>query len=165
MANFGVKILVNKLNKISKEVEDEVKFIIEDVVKDIEIDAIRNAPSAGDNIPLNSSSISKGTQNAQKINTGINQFISSSISPNGLSGEVFIEKGATELAIYIEFGTGITAANYVPTLPTEFQEVAKKYYINGKGTIYKQPYFLPAWFKHSPTVIPRIKKAIKNIEK
>jgi len=164
MAVTGYKALMKRFEQLPKEIQEDVRDIIEDATLNIQRQAIQNAPAAGDRIPLNSSSISRGTENTQKINTGINQFIGSSINNNGLSGEVFIEAGAGPLAIYIEFGTGVSAANYVPTLDPEFQAVAQKYYINGKGTIIKQPFLLPAWFKNEPTVIPKIKKVLKDIK-
>jgi hypothetical protein len=164
MAVFGHKRLMRRFEQLPKEIQEDVRDIIEEVTLDIQKEAIQNAPAAGDRIPINSSSIERGSGNSQRINTGINQFIGASIDNNALSGEVFIESGAGPLAIYIEFGTGVSAANYVPTLDPEFQAVAQKYYINGKGTIMKQPFLLPAWFKYQPTVVPKIKKALQNIK-
>jgi hypothetical protein len=166
MAVFGHKRLMRRFEQLPKEIQEDVRDIIEEVTLDIQKEAIQNAPAAGDRIPLNSSSLERGSGNSQRINTGINQFIGASfdVQQRGLSGEVFIESGAGPLAIYIEFGTGVSAANYVPTLDPEFQAVAQKYYINGKGTIIKQPFLLPAWFKHQPTVVPKIKKALQNIK-
>lgn len=156
MAVSGLNRLMRRFEQLPKEIQEDVRDIVEETTLAIQREAIQNAPAAGDSVATQ-----YGTQ---KINTGINQFIGASISPTGLSGEVFIESGASEMAIYIEFGTGVSAANYVPTLDLEFQAVAKKYYINGKGTLIKHPFLLPAWFKHEPTVVPKIKKALENIK-
>lgn len=156
MSVKGFKELAKRFDQISAKIEDEIKFIVEDTTIEMQRDAIRNAPAAGDVVSTQHGS--------QKINTGINQFIDATFDKSGMAGEVFIKGGAVPLAIYIEFGTGISAAGYVPTLDPEFQEVAKKYYINGKGTLIKQPFMIPSWTKHSQTVVPSMKKAVKNIK-
>ena len=156
MAVSGLNRLMRRFEQLPKETQADVKDIIEEETLAIQREAIQNAPAAGDSLST--------TYGTQKINTGINQFIGASISPTGLSGEVFIEASASELAAFIEFGTGVSAANYVPTLDPEFQAIAQKYYKNGKGTLIKHPFLLPAWFKHEPTVVPKIKKALENIK-
>lgn len=156
MSVEGANKLMDRFRKLPDEVKNKVKDVIEDVIYNIHRDAVLNAPAAGDTV--------KTQYGEQKINTGINQYIGQSISKGGLAGEVFIEKGATELAIYLEFGTGVSAAGYVPTLAKEFQDIARKYYINGKGTLIKHPFLIPAWVKHEPTVIPELKKALKGIK-
>lgn len=47
-------------------------------------------------------------------------------------------------AAFIEFGTGIFAASYVPTLPQEWQKLAKTFYISGKGRGRQHPFLFPA---------------------
>lgn len=156
MAVLGAKRLSKRLEQVSKEVYEDVKDIIEETTLAIQRQAIQNAPAAGDTVAT--------TYGSQKINTGINQFIGSSIDKGGLGGSVFIEAGASELAAYLEFGTGVSAAGYVPTLDPEFQAIAQRYYINGKGTLIKHPFLLPAWFQYQPTVGPAIKKVLENIK-
>lgn len=156
MSVTGLDRLRRRFEQLPKEIQEDVKDIVEETTLAIQRQAIQNAPAAGDNLQT--------TYGTQKINTGINQFIGASIEKSGLSGEVFIEAGAGPLAIYVEFGTGVSAAGYVPTLDPEFQAIAKKYYINGKGTLIKQPFLLPAWFQYQPTVVPKIKKALENIK-
>lgn len=47
-------------------------------------------------------------------------------------------------AAYIEFGTGIYAAAYVPTLPQKWQEYARTFYVSGKGRTHEHPFLFPA---------------------
>lgn len=158
MSVSGLSRLRRRFEQLPKEIQEDVKDIVEETTLAIQRQAIQNAPAAGDSLAT--------TYGTQKINTGINQFIGAGFDAQarGLAGEVFIEAGAGPLAIYVEFGTGVSAAGYVPTLDPEFQAIAKKYYINGKGTLIKQPFLLPAWFQYQPTVVPKIKKALENIK-
>lgn len=156
MAVLGYKRLMKRFEQLPKEIQEDVKDIVEEATLNIQRQAIQNAPAAGDQLAT--------TYGTQKINTGINQFIGSSIDKGGLAGSVFIESGASELAAYIEFGTGVSASGYVPTLDPEFQAIAQRYYVNGKGTLIKYPFLLPAWFKYQPTVVPAIKKVLENIK-
>lgn len=163
----GLDRLLRRFEQLPDEIREDVRDIVEEKTLAIQLDAIRNAPAAGDTIDTMGQNIAGiQTTNRQKINTGINQFIGASfdVQSKGLSGEVFIESGAGELAAYIEFGTGISAANYVPSLSPDFQAIAMKYYKNGKGTIIKHPFLLPSWFFHQPTVVPAIKKALKSLK-
>jgi hypothetical protein len=64
--------------------------------------------------------------------------------------------------VYVEFGTGSSAAAYIPTLPKEIQEYAKQFYINGQGTMIKQPYLIPAFLRESPIFIKELEKILKN---
>lgn len=156
MSVEGLSRLMRRFEALPKEVKDDVRDIVEETTLAIQRQAIQNAPAAGDTLQT--------TYGTQKINTGINQFIGARIGGNGLSGEVFIEAGASDLAAFIEFGCGISAAGYVPTLSPDFQAMAMKFYRNGKGTLIKHPYMLPAWFQYQPTIVPKIKEALENIK-
>lgn len=148
----GTKELISYFNKLEKSIQDDVLDVIEETTLGIQREAIRNAPAAGDEL--------KTTYGTQKINTGINQYIGAKFENQGLTGTVFIESGASLLAIYVEFGCGSSAAGYVPTLPKEWQDIAKKYYINGKGTLIRQPYMLPAFFHYEPIYLKRLKEVL-----
>lgn len=133
----GLDKLKAKLNDLPKEVQDEIKLAVLDSATQIELDAIRAAP------------------------IGIKQLIDKSSYNNGFGAEVGVT-GSNLIPIYIEFGTGSSAAQYVPTLPSEIQEIAKQYYINGEGTLKKQPYLIPAFLKESPKFIEELKKILKD---
>lgn len=60
---------------------------------------------------------------------------------------------------YFEFGTGKYAAAYVPNLDEEWQVLARKYFINGKGTIPERAFMYPS----VKAVFPKMVKNINNI--
>lgn len=154
MSVKGVALTVQAFNRYAKEVQEDVKDAVEETTIAIERQAISNAPAAGE--------IVKTKYGTQKINTGINQYIFSSIKNSGYTGEIGIESGASLLSLYLEFGTGSSAAGYVPTLDPEFQTIARRYYISGKGTLIAHPFLLPAYFQHAPKLIDKIRKILKS---
>lgn len=87
----------------------------------------------------------------------------------GLRGKFFIDTGtklskrvgnSSEYAAYQEFGTGYHAADYVPTLPKEWQAFAKTFFVNGQGRVPAHPFLYPAFEKVKPLLIKRVKKAL-----
>lgn len=150
----GLSEVLRRLKQLPKDIQEEVKVVVEETTFNITLEAKRDAPSAGDKL--------KTTWGQQDNRTNISSYIQNKISPDGFTGTVFIESGATELAIYIEFGTGASAAGYVPTLPQEFQEIARRYYINGKGTLIKNPFLLPAYFKNEKLFVKSLREALKK---
>lgn len=52
--------------------------------------------------------------------------------------------GGKNYAAYVEFGTGRYAANYVPTIEPEWQEIARNYIVNKRGKLPATPYLYPA---------------------
>lgn len=153
----GIDELIIKFAKMNVNVQNEIKGIIEFNAGEIEIQAINNAPGAGDILPLSNGEI-------QKLDIGINQFIFNKLSNNGYKATIGIEKEATKLAAYIEFGTGISAAYYVPMLEPEFQKIAKSFYINGKGTIMAHPFLIPAYMKYREIFIKEIKEYAMSLK-
>ena len=155
--------LANAIDRMSREFQENVKGIVEFNLGEIETEAIRNAPGPGENIATE-----HGPERQDKIARGrnwtpISQAIGYKIDPDGYSGNVYIEGSAGEIAIYVEFGCGQSARSYLATIPAEFREVAKKFYINGKGTIINKPYLLPAYFKYQIQFVKELKQAIKNM--
>lgn len=154
MAVKGLALTLSAMRNYTKEVQEDIKDAVEETTLDIERQAINNAPAAGELV--------KTTYGYQKVNTGINQYIFSRILNNGFSGEIGIEGAASVLAIYIEFSTGSAAAGYIPTLDPEFQTIARRYYVNGRGTLIGKPYLLPAYFEHAPKLITKIRKILRS---
>ena len=115
------------LGNLGREIVTEV----EATATDVEIDAIRSAP------------IAIG-QKIQKVatNGGLNQRI---------------EVNAGKIGAYVEFGTGQSAAAIVPTLPDEWQDIARRFYINGQGKLIGAPYLYPNWAKHTVGFKDRLK--------
>jgi hypothetical protein len=147
----GLKSLENRLKRLSEKTIADVKLQVLDSATQIEQDAIRNAP----NFLL----IMGKKSDSESISVA--QFINKTPLNNGFAFDVGIE-ASNEIPIYVEFGTGTDAASYVPTLPQEIQEAARKFYVNGKGSIMKQPYLIPAFLKESPLFIAELKKILKK---
>lgn len=136
-----------------KEIEKKVVDLVDIYTGEIEQQAINNAPGAGDFI--------KTTYGSQQIQDNIRGFIYKEFSPDGLTGRVGVSSGAGKFFVYVEFSTGPDAARYIPTLPKEFQDFARRFYVNGKGTIIGQPFLLPAYFKNRNEFIKELNKLIK----
>jgi hypothetical protein len=64
-------------------------------------------------------------------------------------------------AAYVEFGTGKFAFNYVPTLPMEWQDFARLYYVNGKGRMMQHPYLYPAALENNKKLVANLKNIFK----
>lgn len=167
----GADKLIKRLGVISKQLEVDIKDIVEEVTIAIERQAISNAPIAGEQLATQSPKTIKTSRGKKVFNivgkgqknlTNINQLIGARFENNGFIGTVFVSASAGNLPIYIEFGTGSSAAGYVPSLPKWAQEIARKYYINGKGTLIKSPYLLPAYFQHSPELYRKLKDLVKR---
>lgn len=146
--------MIAAFKSLSANLQTQIKDAVEDSTKDIELAAIRKVPAAGD--PL------KTTYGFQENNTGINQLIHSIFEDQGFTGLVYVDLSASKLAAYIEFKTGQAAGAYVPTLPPEWQQVARRYYVNGRGTLIGQPYLLPAFFEQSPKLMTKIVQILKK---
>lgn len=66
------------------------------------------------------------------------------------------------MPVYLEFGTGVSAGYYVNMLPKEWQDAARKYYINGKGTTQAHSYLFPAWNARGTKYIDRVKEVLRK---
>jgi len=133
----GLSGLQKKLGSLSKEIEQEVKLQVLDSATTIQLQAIGAAPA------------------------GLKGRIDSTPQNNGFASEIGVQS-STNIPVYVEFGTGTSAAEYVPTLPKEIQEYARQFYVNGKGRIKKQPYLIPAFLRESPLFIKELEKILKK---
>jgi hypothetical protein len=134
----GTDEFIRKLNALKGAIPD-IKEELEHTATDIEISAQRDAP-----ISI-----------AQKINKVASQ--------GGLVQSIQVNAG--KLGAYVEFGTGHSAAQLVPTLEQEWQDIARKFYINGQGRLVSKPYLYPNWIRYTNGLESRLKlildKAIK----
>lgn len=112
---------------------------IEATATDVEIDAIRAAP------------------------VSIGQKISKKASQGGLQQQIEVNAGA--IGAYIEFGTGSSAAQLVPTLPDEWQAIARQFFVNGQGRLKSAPYLYPAWVRYTTGFEQRLKKIMEKAAK
>lgn len=83
-----------------------------------------------------------------------------SATPGNLSSLI---DGGSELAAYIEWGTGDFAKAYVATLPKEQQEEALRFFVTGKGHGRPQPFFFPAIMRNTPELLEAIEKELQKL--
>lgn len=137
MAVRGVDATVRRLQNL-QNIKRDLVDLIDDTLTDVEIGAIRDAP------------------------TGISQRIQKKVTNGGLQGE--IEVNAGKIAAYIEFGTGQSAAALVPTLPDDWQAIARSFYVNGQGRLIANPYLYPNWFRYTNGFEQKVKDIVKRYE-
>ena len=161
----GFQEMVARLNSYSSNVQQEVKEILEYNLGELEIEAIANAPSGGDPIatehgPINQEIIADKRRGSF---VPINQAIGITIEPSGYKGSVYVEKAAGDIAIYVEMGTGQSAATYLATVPSYWRAIAARYVVNRQGTILNRPYLLPAYNKYSLQFKKELKEVFKQV--
>lgn len=150
----GKELTLNWLKKQSQAIQNEVRDAVEDATDGIYQQAVLNAPGPGDEW--------KTTYGTQKIQDNIRSMLSKEFTNNGYTGAVYANSQASKFFVFREFSTGTDAARYIPTLPKEFQEFARKYYVNGKGAIIGQPFLLPAYFKYRTEFVKNLKKIVEK---
>jgi hypothetical protein len=134
----GAADLINRLERLEKA-KSEIILEVEATATDVEVDAIRNAP------------------------IGIAQKIQKVAENGGLTQRIEVNAGA--IGAYLEFGTGSDAAALVPTLPEEWQQTAKQYYINGQGKLRNKAYLYPAWVRNTAGFVDRLKAILDKATK
>ena len=153
-----------RIRQLGNHVEQETKELIEYYTREIEVEAFRAAPGGGDRIRTEFGSIGfEDVSNMRRGQTPIAQAIGYIITDNGLSGTIYVEKSAGDIAIYTEMGTGQSAASYLADKDPEWKATAMKYYVNGLGTIIAQPYLLPAILRNEPKLIADLKKLMSEL--
>lgn len=150
----GKELTLNWLKQQSQAIQNEVRDAVEDAVQDIYDQARLDAPGPRDPI--------KTTYGTMQIEDAIDQMLNKEFTNNNFTGGVYIAEQASKMYVYIEFSTGNSAAQYIPTLPKEFQDFARKYYVNGKGTIIGKPFLLPAYFKYRSEFVKNLKKIVEK---
>lgn len=157
----GTDDIVSRLMSMSKEFETEVKEILELNIGDLETAAISAAPGGGDLIRTERGAIRQDQISSKRRGqTTISQGIGYEITPDGLTGRVFVEKSVGDIAAYVEFGTGQSASTYLAGVEPEWREQAKRFYVNGKGTIINQPYLYPAYLKYRAKFVQDLKQLV-----
>lgn len=150
----GKELTLRWLKQQSQAIQNEIKAEVADSTDDIYNQAFRNAPGPRDPI--------RTTYGTMQIEDNIAGMLDTQFSNEGFTGSVFIAEQASPFFVYVEMSTGTNAARYIPTLPQEFQEFARKYYVNGKGTIIGQPFLLPAYFKYRAEFVKNLKKIVEK---
>lgn len=148
---------------LGEKMKDEVSALIGLTASDITLEAIRNAPGPGDPIATEHGNESQQDIARDRAWVPISQAIAFEHEASGLSALVYVERAAGELAVYVEVGTGQSARSYLATLPPEWQAAARKFYINGQGTIINKPYMYPAIQKYEKIFIDELKELVKDL--
>lgn len=145
----GLDAALKELNKQEQIVIDAVKDILASTATDIELEAIRNAPSVWEGQPLN-----------------IKQRIDKVVEENGLNWRVGVQSGdpVFEIEAWLEFGTGLSAREILsnPQYTQEVRDIARRFYRNGKGRIIGQPYLMPAFFRNTANLVRDIENEINK---
>ncbi len=145
----GLDKALADLNTKSDAVIDAVKESLANAATDIEIQAIRNAPSTWNGLSLN-----------------IKQRIDKVSENNGLAWKVGVQSGdpVFEIEAWLEFGTGLSAKEILanPQYTQEVRDVARQFYRNGQGRIIGRPYLMPAFFANTANLVQEIEEQIKN---
>lgn len=154
----GLDALKRRLNKTSEDIKRYAMDAVDEITTGIQEEAIRNAPAIGDPIDLINGTMSS-PYNLQSI-------IEKKLEAGSLTGWVYIAGGEDEnkMSAYVNFGTGDDASKYLPSLSIYWQDMARKYYIDGKGRIVHNPYFTNAVFKFEDQAISIVKKHIEKVK-
>lgn len=139
----GLNDLVNSLKALETGAAREVQKEIAATALEMEAEAIRNAPS-----------VYKYSHGGQKpTNNEINQSIrAEKVTPYAWGVSVNSVMGA-----YAEFGTGAFV-----DVPNGWEDIAWSYYVNGKGLMMPQPFFIPAFKNAVDKLNERLRKVADN---
>jgi hypothetical protein len=133
--------LTADLKKYGDETNKKVRRSIADTAVAIEIEATRRAPAG------------------QKGGNFIN--IDKKIFNKGYTAEIGV-MGENKLAAYFEFGTGLSAAQILAPYPKWIKDIAKQFYVNGKGTLKGKPYLYPAVLRNFAIFEKELNKIING---
>lgn len=90
--------------------------------------------------------------------TAVRQSINYNIDTTNHTAQVFAGNVSKDnIAAYLEFGTGLYAARYVPKLDAEYQKLAMTFYVNGKGRLSEHPFLIPAFEEEKVRLVERLK--------
>ena len=137
--------LENDLKKHFEEVQKKVRELIDDLVTRTEIDATRSAPKFV--------SIDKKIEDGGM--TGIVGVIGNQVASIGKSDP-------NNMAAYFEFGTGLSAREILEPYPQWVKDIARKYYVTGKGTLKGQPYLFNNFLKNHAVFERELKQLIEK---
>lgn len=67
----------------------------------------------------------------------------------------------TDMAAYIEFGTGDFASRYLGSKPQEMKDDAMLFFKTGKGTMKESPYLFPAFYRYKDEILRTIDRKVQ----
>ena len=126
--------LTYDLNGYRDEVIAKTKQLIQQLIFQTNIEATRDAP---------------------KFVSISNEFKDKGLTGKvGVIGKQSVAKNQSDpanMAAYIEFGTGLSAAQILAPYPQWVKDIAYEYYVNGKGTLTGKPYLFNNFLKNIET--------------
>ena len=126
--------LTYELNGYKEEVIAKTKQFIQQLIFKTNIEATRDAPSF--------------------VSIG-NKFEDEGLTAKvGILGQQSFPKNQSDpanVAVYFEFGTGLSAAQILAPYPQWVKDIAYEYYVNGKGTLIGKPYLFNNFLKNIET--------------
>lgn len=99
---------------------------------------------------------------AEQARTEAPGSLGSKISVHQNESETIIDAG-DELSAYVEFGTGQNAELFLAGKPEEQVAEAKKFFVNGEGTLGAHPFFFPAIYAHIDELPEEIDKELTKL--
>lgn len=81
------------------------------------------------------------------------------VHPSLMRAEIWTED---DVAVYLEFGTGAYAAEYLSGKPSMMRDEAIKFFKTGKGKTPAKPYLFPTYYKYREDVLPEIDRRIQS---
>lgn len=95
------------------------------------------------------------------------------VAPGSLGGKISVTQtgqetiidAGDELSAYVEFGTGQNAEVFLAGKPEEQVAEAKKFFVNGEGTLQAHPFFFPAIYQHRDEIIVELEKELDGESK
>lgn len=137
MSGFSIDI-TGDLNQSFDDMTDQVKQIVNDELEAFGIETVTMA------------------KQLCPVNEG---FLRNSITfdKQPLSVILIVAAG---YGAYVEFGTGVFAESYVPSLPPEVQEFAITFFVNGKGHVPARPFLFPAIESNRVKLIDNLKRQL-----
>jgi hypothetical protein len=126
--------LTYDLNGYKEEVIAKTKQFIQQLIFKTNIEATRDAPKF----------VSIGNKFEDK---GLTAKV-------GILGQQSVPKSQSDpanVAVYFEFGTGLSAAQILAPYPQWVKDIAYEYYVSGKGTLIGKPYLFNNFLKNIET--------------
>ncbi len=123
--------LTYDLNGYRDEVISKTKQFIQQLIFKTNIEATRDAPSF----------VSIGNEFEDKGLTG----------KVGVIGKQSVAKNKSDpanMAVYFEFGTGLSASQILAPYPQWVKDIAYEYYVSGEGTLIGKPYLFNNFLKN-----------------
>jgi len=97
----------------------------------------------------------EATRDAPKFVSIDNKFEDKGLTAKvGIIGEQVVPKNQSDpanVAVYFEFGTGLSAAQILEPYPQWVKDIAYEYYVSGKGTLIGKPYLFNNFLKNIET--------------